>query len=202
MADKCFCHLNGFKVKDADARAEIENINNDIENINNDILSISERTEIANKNAVLGINNCEALKELSNIKFNEIDSRFDNVDVAIESLENVGGCMYLHTLKNEDMRFSFYHPQSTAFTVDTLKPYVKNLMVSNNISSLESVILGSGKFNNTNHTYYDCAIVGIGAMGTTDAAPLCLCGIVNTSGEASFTSLGGLSSFTDYVTKL
>ena len=26
MSEKCFCHLNGFKVKDADARAEIEKL--------------------------------------------------------------------------------------------------------------------------------------------------------------------------------
>lgn len=31
MADKCFCHLNGYKVKDADARKSIEAINKTLE---------------------------------------------------------------------------------------------------------------------------------------------------------------------------
>lgn len=33
MEEKCFCHLNGYKVKDADARIEIENLKNDLNNI-------------------------------------------------------------------------------------------------------------------------------------------------------------------------
>lgn len=31
MSEKCFCHLNGYKVKDADARKSIEEINENLE---------------------------------------------------------------------------------------------------------------------------------------------------------------------------
>lgn len=33
--EKCFCHLNGYKVKDADARAEIETLKAEIEALKN-----------------------------------------------------------------------------------------------------------------------------------------------------------------------
>jgi len=36
--DKCFCHLNGYEVKDAQARRDIENIYSSLENINNTII--------------------------------------------------------------------------------------------------------------------------------------------------------------------
>lgn len=34
MADKCFCHLNGYKVKDADARQEINELRQDFGSLN------------------------------------------------------------------------------------------------------------------------------------------------------------------------
>lgn len=61
MNDKCFCHLNGYKVKDADARREIEELKTKIE---------SQNTTIKEQNT----------------KFAEYDKKFDDQNKEIESL--------------------------------------------------------------------------------------------------------------------
>lgn len=62
MADteKCFCHLNGYKVKDADARAAIEEINRDHPNntgVINYLTALAENPE--NEGKIYGIHNEE-----------------------------------------------------------------------------------------------------------------------------------------------
>lgn len=46
MADKCFCHLNGYEVKDAYSRTEIESIKTEIETVKTDLES--ESTKLTN----------------------------------------------------------------------------------------------------------------------------------------------------------
>lgn len=42
MSEKCFCHLNGYKVKDADARAEIKNLKAQATELLNKITQLEE----------------------------------------------------------------------------------------------------------------------------------------------------------------
>lgn len=50
MSDNCFCHLNGFAVKDATARKDIENTNKNVDAINNSIQTINNSIASTNKN--------------------------------------------------------------------------------------------------------------------------------------------------------
>jgi len=43
MSDKCFCHLNGFEVKDAKARQSIESLNNTTSGISEDVTVLENR---------------------------------------------------------------------------------------------------------------------------------------------------------------
>lgn len=63
MSEKCFCHLNGYKVKDADARKDIENINNAI--------SILDTSRNDHEERITGLENSEGGSKLycHNIKF-------------------------------------------------------------------------------------------------------------------------------------
>lgn len=42
MDDKCFCHLNGYAVKDATARKSIEELSKKVDDLVNDLSKILE----------------------------------------------------------------------------------------------------------------------------------------------------------------
>lgn len=76
----CFCHFNGYEVKDAKARTDIVNINKDIDGVNEDITDINNDISDINTN-IEGINksvNDLDVKTLTNIK--SVEENISNVN--------------------------------------------------------------------------------------------------------------------------
>lgn len=79
--EKCFCHLNGYKVKDADARNSIETIKENIENINGDIKKIDAAVSGLDAKVKTNIENLTAAdKQINNLnnefsKINTLNNR-------------------------------------------------------------------------------------------------------------------------------
>ena len=96
--EKCFCHLNGFKVKDADARAEIENIKGALGDTNANV-----------SNNALAISVLESKESPSGEQFDDLVDATNSISSRVTALESGsgsgGGKLYLH-------RISFYFDDS------------------------------------------------------------------------------------------
>ena len=78
--EKCFCHLNGFKVKDADARALIEELNE---------LYIKLQTYVNTLEAKINVSDKEIL-EINNSKLDKQNNP-DNVSVKVYGISKGNG---------------------------------------------------------------------------------------------------------------
>lgn len=117
MSDKCFCHFNGYEVKDARARRDIEHNKSIIEEQNNNAevkLWVGSQEEYNNISAEDKVNNCIYLTTGPNVLFSDDSTgvgagatiEIPDIDkyslFAIKVRNTLGECMIV-TGKGSDM---------------------------------------------------------------------------------------------------
>lgn len=144
--EKCFCHLNGYKVKDADARTSIEKLNKEV-SLSNSNIALNKENIATNNEAIKNIN-LNLIELNKNIETNESNItvlqtsvtqvKTDN-DINKEKIENI-----TETLDNIG-EFAGGVAEVTAKMnantneIETLKTNVENIR---NVCIIESLPIG------------------------------------------------------------
>lgn len=142
-AEKCFCHLNGYKVKDADARESIENIEGDL-------LEYDDR-----------LTDLEGYQMDHAGRLTTIENELSDHSIRLTTIENdhvIGNKLYQHYIKatlgdtsNYDILFYFIHynknPEPITVLTDAI---IHSIMCNCNMPPYENEGV---KYPVTNFTY-------------------------------------------------
>lgn len=152
---KCFCHLNGYEVKDANARKSIESLNQAIENLNNLITDLSNEDVLIREDFQRIVNIKEELEaqivnlQTSDSNFNleitRIDTAITNITNELSSLATKDNSIdeEINNLKEKD---SLIDAEIEALKVPYQKSGITLSISEQNINTTQSVITNSTKF--------------------------------------------------------
>lgn len=180
--DKCFCHLNEYKVKDADARIEIENIKQELTNMGGtDLKDVGiyhiKLNFAVGDNKTLSSTNCEGydelvarLKELHTLdNANKplcVIAEFINYTLIFTGIKHIGFNLMLYSNMYINSSYEHHMQQMSVSTSSwsiTISRYSYIPLVSGNVTAYTP----SGDYNPATKKYVDDAIANVESSGGT-----------------------------------
>jgi hypothetical protein len=150
MSYKCFCHLNGYKVKDADARKSIEDLttslsetNNNIENMRSEFnQNMSDFTSEVNQNMsdfTNVINN-----HVNTLSENVVKTSSDLVDTNVRIDDNNFNTSAIYLLHNIGLDIFVTENFESPSDIDETKDDGNYVIVNNYDNILHRIVIPSG----------------------------------------------------------